>query len=263
MLVSQRTAAAYGLLCVAGLGRALAQNTELVLEASTNEGQTWTREVSASPGATVYVRVRVRLANAGTNTVLGLAGITYQPTLTNWRVAVDSHVPFTDDRYDVPEVPTTNTGVMAPFRPRGGGNPGIPQNIVPFADPGNLLRFAQPNNPSMTTNLAWGVPCGQLPASIATPPTTFRTGTDATVFRYAVTLGDAGPRDMLASVPFESILARRGSWYRTAAGTGSLLAPFDPVDPGIFPATIHVIPSPPALLALAGGVLLATRRRRN
>lgn len=258
MLVSRRLAMAYGLACVAGLARALAQNTELVLEASTNEGQTWASVVSASPGTTVYVRMLVRLANAGTETVLGLAGVTCQPTLTGWRPGVDIGVPFTDVVFGVPEHPQTNTGRLLPFAPSG-IQPGQ-WPITSHADPGGILRFANSINVTLTTNLAWGISTGQVPPSIG--GTNFRPGTEATVFRYAVTLGDAGPRDMIASVPFESILARRGSWYRTAEGTGSLLAPFDPIEPGIFPATIHVIPAPPALLALAGGVSLVTLRRR-
>lgn len=258
MSASQRTAAAYAIVCVVGLARALAQNTELVLEASTNEGQTWTSEVSASPGSTVYVRMRVRLANAGTNTVLGLGGVTCQPTLTNWQADIDTRLGFTDITSGVPENPQTNTGRISPF-----AQSGISPETRPIGshnDPGNVLRFANTINVTMTTNLAWGISTGQLPPSIG--GTTFRPGTDSTVFRYAVTLGDAGPRDMIASVPYESILARRGTWYRTAAGTGSLLAPIDPFEPGIFPATIHVIPTPGVLAASGIALLLTPRRRR-
>lgn len=67
MLACRRLITAHDLAGAAGLSTAHAQNTEFVLEASSNEGQTWASEVSASPGTTVYIRARVCLANAGTN----------------------------------------------------------------------------------------------------------------------------------------------------------------------------------------------------
>lgn len=255
---------AFSLVLAAGSSSAIGQSTRLTLEASANAGASWHPRVEVAPGATVYVRLRVSLDNAGTHTVLGLGGITCQPTLSNWRASVDERLRFTNEETGsgVDESPQTNTGRINPFAPTSISPPFQP--TTSHLDPGNILRFAQPNNVNLTTNLAWGVGTAQLPHDLN--PTGFRAGISVVVFRYAVRLADAGggSRDLIASVPRESVLQSRASWYRTPTGTMSLLAPIDSLEGGIVPATIRVIPAPPipALLLLALALTPSRRRSR-
>lgn len=250
------------LLLAACATSAIAQNTQITFEGSYDQGQTWHGGVMPySPGNTLEVRARISLVNAGTNTVLGLAGITFMPTLTNFFPSQgDTVLPFSSsDGSGVPENPQSNLGRILPFSSSGMGPASASGLLTHFIDPGNILRFAGANdNPDRSTR--YGVSSGQVPLSIA--PTSFRTGTDAVVFRYAVQLESAAVAgEWIASVNLNTILAARGSWYRTPAGTGSLLAPV--TQETIVPLRI-VIPQPgPLALAIFFSMARASRRRRG
>lgn len=256
------------MLAVAGLAAAAnaqtaPSSTRLIFEASTDAGATWNASVNATPGSTVYVRTRVVLAGDSTS-VLGLAGITFQPTLSNF-LASDARVAFDNDATGAgtSENPQTNTGRILPFASAGMGSSSASGLLTSFRDPGNVLRFAGANAtgavPGGTNNnLAHGVNSAQTPQSIS--GTNFRGGTDVVVFRYAITVNDPTVRDMVAGIPQGAVQNNRGSWYRTASGTGSLLATMgDSVS-----AVIHVVevPAPGAMAILGLGGLVATRRRR-
>jgi hypothetical protein len=253
------------ILAVAGLAAmANAQNTKLVFEVSNDAGATWGSNVSVTPGATVYVRTRVQLVNAGTNTVLGLAGITFQPTLTNFKAA-DVRNAFDNEATGAgtSENPQTNTGRILPFASAGMGPASASGLLTGHRDPGDILRFAGANAtgpvPGGTSNnLAHGVNSAQTPRSIS--GTNFREGTDVVVFRYAITINDPTVRDMVAGIPQGAVHNNRGAWYRTDAGTGSLLASMTESES----ATIHVVavPAPGALALLGLGGMVAARRRR-
>ena len=212
------------------------------------------RVTAHSPALSVHVALN------GTDTVLGLAGLTFQPKLTGWGAA-DTRNPFTtSDGSGVAEEPQTNTGRILPFASSGMGTASASGLLTSHVDGGNTLRFAGANAVTQSTNLAWGVSCGQTPRSIG--GTNFRGGTNVVVFRYSVSIPiGAVIRDFSATADLASILQSRASWYRTDAGTGSLFSSITAND--ISP--VHIsgpLPTPGALALLGFGSVAAVRRRR-
>ncbi len=253
---------AIALVAAAGLAAtASAQNTQVTFEGSTDNGATWQGGNIAFNGGNLLVRARITLVNAGTNTVLGLAGITFQPKVTGWSAA-DVRNPFTTaDGTGVSEEPQTNTGRILPFASSGMGTGSASGLLTSHVDGGNTLRFAGANAVTQTTNIAWGVANGQTPLSIA--GTNFRRGTDVVVFRYSINLAqDVAVRNLTATVDLSSILQSRGSWYRTEGGTGSLLASVTADNIAGLNITVNAVPAPGALALLGLGGLAMARRRR-
>lgn len=239
--------------CSVALGQS---NTQVIFEASRDGGLTWSDRVEALPGENILVHARIRYVSADTSTVFGLAGITFQPKLTNWNPANDLRLPFsTTDGTAVPREQPGALGRVYPFASSGMGSTSAAGLLTSHVDAGNTLRFAGANAVTATTNLAWGVSSGQLPRQLN--PTGFRTETDIVVFRYGVNLGGESPRDLLATVARTDIVGQRASWYLII---DSRLAPVR--DEDILPATIHYIPTPATLLALLCAIATPRRTRR-
>lgn len=241
-----------------------AQSTRVIFESSPDLGQTWRSgnvNYPIPPSSTVELlfRVRVQLVNPGTNSILGFAGMTFQPKITGWS-ASDVRLPFsTSDGSGVMEQPQTNFGRILPFDSAGMGSRAASGTLTSHVDGGNTLRFAGANATTQTRNIAWGVGSGQLPQRFS--GTDFRTGTDVVVFRFGVSIAiGASNRDLSFTTDLASILEQRGTWYRSATGLGNLYAPILPNDI----LTQHVSFTPaPGVLTLAGMAgLVATRRRR-
>lgn len=258
---------ALALVAAAGLAAtANAQSTSRVIfESSFDNGASWAGGAvnrTVAPNSTVNMMVRARIVLNGTDTVLGLAGITFQPKLTGWG-AGDVRNPFTTaDGSGVSEEPQTNTGRILPFASSGMGSGSASGLLTSHVDGGNTLRFAGANAVAQTTNLAWGVSSGQVPPNLANPPSSFRSGTDVVVFRYSVSLAVADmDRDLSALCDVSAILQTRASWYRNPNGAGSLLATVGAND--MIANNIHLMVPAPGALALAGlGGLVVARRRR-
>lgn len=256
---------AFALVAAAGLAAtASAQdNSRVIFESSRDNGVTWNggnSNYAANPGDTVNLLVRARITLTGTSTTLGLAGITFQPKLTGWG-ATDVRNAFTSaDGSGVAEEPQTNTGRIFPFASSGMGPASASGLLTSHVDGGSTLRFAGANAVTQTTNNAWGVSSGQVPQSIG--GSNFRGGTDVVVFRYSVSLAvGAADRDLSALVDLSAIVGTRTSWYRTPAGTGSLLVTLAAAD--IAANNIHIsVPAPGALALLGLGGLAVARRRR-
>jgi hypothetical protein len=160
------------LLAAAFAAPALAQNSVVTFEGSLDGGATWSGGIIPySPGTTLYIRARISLINYGSSTPLGLAGIIFQPKLTNFTPAQgDVVLPFTrDDGGGVPENPQTNVGRIAPFASSGMNTSSSSGLLTAHVDPGNILRFAGANAVAQSTNLAWGVASGQLPPHSPAP----------------------------------------------------------------------------------------------
>ncbi len=239
---------------------ALAQRTQITFEGSYDQGQTWHGgTILAQPGNTLLIRVRVGLTHDTMNTVLGLAGITFQPKLTNFNTSLgDVVLPFSSaDGQGVPEEPQTNLGRILPFSSPGMGSTSASGVLTSHLDPDSTLRFAGANAATATTNLAWGVACGQLPPALA--GTNFRPGSQAVVFRYAVQLNSVVATSMwTASVDLDSIYSQRAAYFLAYHGAVSLLAPVtqDTISP------LHIVIPAPGTFTLTGfGLTLATRRR--
>lgn len=240
----------------------LASGTRLAWEASVDGGVTYSNKVNALPGQTVFMQMHV--SRVGTETVLGLAGLTFQTTLSNWRTDVgDALVPWQGEHMsglgvlDLPQ----NTGKLAPF---GQINQYVSTTgsgvLTGFNDPGNTLRIAGANavSPTMTVH---GISIGQRPQ--ATAGTWFRSSLDVVVFRYSITLGSsAEPRTLEASSPAAYIhFTGRTSWYQTSTGLSPVLRD-NVMDSEISSAMINVVPGPATTgLVLTG--LLSFRRRRS
>lgn len=254
---SSRTVASTTALAGAACSVAFAQiNTQVIFEASRDGGLTWSDRVEAFPGENILVHARIRYFSTDTSTVFGLAGITFQPKLTNWNPASDSRLPFfTPDGSAVPREQPNALGRVYPFASSGMNSASASGLLTSHVDGGATLRFAGANAVTATTNLAWGVSCGQVPRQLN--PTGFRTETDIVVFRYGVNLGGESPRDLLATVARTEIVSQRATWYLTI---DSRLASVR--DEDILPATIHYIPTPITLTPFLAWPILASRRRR-
>lgn len=255
----------YALAIVAAAGLASAANAATAINFDVSlDGNNWSSSVDAGTGSTVFVRMRVQLSGA---TALGFSGMTIQPVLSNWNGAdvrngftfpgVDNTgVATTETAYDgrhVPSTPASNIGRMFPF---GSGGQGIASSsglLTSFVDGGNRLRFAGSKNTTESTNPAWGVAIAQQPPSLA--GTNFVSSTNATVFRYSITLGAGHTESLVASaVQLSGGLAK---WYLNTTGTSILNDNAITINPG----TIN-IPAPGAMALLGLGGLVAARRRR-
>lgn len=255
------TALAFALVSACG-AVSLASGTRLVWEASVDGGLTYSNKVNALPGQTVFMQMHV--VRVGTETVLGLAGLTFQATLSNWRTDLgDSLVPWQGEHMtglgvlDLPQ----NTGKLAPFGLLNQSIPTATSGILTgFNEPGNSLRIAGANavSPTMTVH---GISIGQR--TQATGGTWFASALDIVVFRYSVTLGmDAEPRVLAATSPASYIhFTGRTSWYQTSSGVPPVLRD-NVVDSEISSALINVIPAPSSAGLVLAGLLSFSRRRR-
>ncbi len=265
------------LVAAAGLATpTLAQVTSIIQEASIDGGNTWSSAVNALPGAVVQVRVRATLTGA---TALGLAGLNFQPLLSNWHAAQgDLRLPFTfpglesfpGASYGVPLTETSyngrhvsdvpaNTGRIFPMGASGmlpGSASGL---LTSFNDPASVLRFAGSKNTSATTNVAWGVNLAQwFPGQLGT---SFDSRLDLTVFKYAIRLSsDPAPRALRTSAPADLFNGQNIIWFLQPDGLNSLRTP---ALAAVFQdATISVVPAPGAAWLLPGLLAAGPRRRR-
>lgn len=253
---------ALAIAAVSGLAAAANAATSINFEAST-DGNAWSSTLSVAPGTQVYVRMRVQVTG---QTVVGLAGMTSQPVLSNWGAGdvrggftfpgiANDGTPTTETTYDgrmTSNTPGTNTGRIFPFGTAGQGAASSSGLLTSFNDAGNRLRFAGSKNTTETTNVAWGLATSQNPASLM--GTNFNSTPNATVFRYSVTLNSAG--DHVADIV--QISGAAVKWYLNAGGTSVLNDTSLTINPG----TITVTPAPGALALLGLGGLVAGRRRR-
>jgi hypothetical protein len=253
------------LLALCGMTFAAAgQNTRLVFEVSRDGGATWVGDFHDGPGLTFLVRVRAQFV--GTQTPLGFGGITFQPTLTNWVGAgfADIRQPFTNpngEGVDLNAAGGAATGRINPFASAGMGSASASGLMTSFNDPGSVLRFAGSKCTTATTNLAWGVNCGQLPQSLA--GTSFNTSLDVVIFRYAVTIPSqtlSANRLLIASTNAATILNGRGSWYMNASGTDVLQASVS--TQFIQNAAVFIeFPAPGSVAVMILGLVMMLRRR--
>lgn len=254
---------------------ASAQITRIINEVSSDGGLTWSSRVDTEPGSRVDVRVRVQLEGA---TALGLAGLTFQPTLSNWRSDLgDTRIAFTSPGLNADGQPQTEagfvgrhvrdaagvTGRVFPFGAAGQG-PGTTSGLLTsFNDPGNILRFGGSKAIVATTNTTWGVSASQLPPAFL--GSNFASSLDVVVFKYAVSLSnDPGGRLMTATVPFNLIADGSQSlgvaYYTSVTGGSTIRGSLS--ESNIVPATIGA-PSPGAtsLVLVAWGVMGRRKRR--
>lgn len=242
-----------------------AQTTRVIFEATTTPGiaSAWQSSITVDPGATVYVRIRVRLEGA---TALGLAGITTAPTLDHWRHALDTPVPFTFPglnnscpplpqtetayvgRHVSPDVPT-NTGRMYPF-----GSAAAGRAILWNYEGDEVLRLG--NGFADFPPITYWVNHAQLTPQLN--GSCFNSSLDVVVFRYAVQLAATqdSPRAMTATA--SSISQNRGTWYLNAAGTQTLN-----VNAVVDSAVVLVTPGPGVwgVIGIAG--VCVSRRKRG
>lgn len=222
-----------GLAFVGSLARAQ-DSTRIDVEVSFDEFN-WQSQLAFVPGDTIFVRVRV--SKVGTSTVLGFSNMTFQPTISPWP-AGSTVLPFTNAQTGagVPDLPGLR-GRILPFAATPMG-PGSAAGLLTwFVDGGpQRLRFAGSNATLMTTNLIWGVACGQLPQAANT---SFNTATSVVLFKTAVQISPAGAgEEYTFDVPLAGILASRASWFRMPSGAGSLTTPITSAD--IHPARAYI-----------------------
>lgn len=255
---------AIALVAAAGMASAsLGQNTRLIFEVSATDAPgSYSSSLDRNPGEMAFVRVRAVLVNPTTaNNNHGLAGVTFQPVLSNWNAAGgDVRNPFTNDADGSGTADVQgSTGRIIPFASAGQGPASASGLLTSFNDPGNVLRFAGSKATTITTNLAWGVGSAQQPRNLI--GTLYNPGQDVVIFKYKITLGgDPSVRTLVASVAVSAIANARGTWYTQDNGLNSTLAPV--TDNLIQSASINVVPTPASLALIGLGGLIAGRRRR-
>lgn len=256
-----------------------AQQAQLSNEVSTDGGLTWFTSADVLPASTFQVRVRCRVYGSGT--ILGLAGVTHQPTLSNWRADLgDTRLPFTFPGIDMTiniGAPTTetvydgrpvmnlpqNTGRIVPFGTSIQNAASVNGLPTSFNDFGNTLRFAGHRAANGESFPAGGIQSQQAASNIA--GTYFSTSRNVVIFKYAVTLSTSDtPRTLIADSPLNLVpgdfngtsLTR---WFASADGGQVLQIPL--IASGI--ATINVVPAPGSVFLIAIAALPLTRRRRT
>lgn len=255
---------ALAIAAISGLAAAANADTSINFESSV-DGTNWAATRVVDAGTTVYVRMRVQVTG---QTVVGFSGMTSQPVLSNWGAGDTRNgftfpglgndgTPGTETAYDgkmTSAAPGTNTGRIFPFGTAGQGIASSSGLLSSFVDAGNRLRFAGSKNTTETTNVAWGLANSQNPASLM--GTNFSSTTNATIFRYSVTMNTPG--DHVASIV--QISGAAVKWYLNTGGTSILTDTNLTINPG----TITVgVPAPGALALLGLGGLAAGRRRRD
>ncbi|MGD9790393.1 MAG: hypothetical protein AB7Q00_00940 [Phycisphaerales bacterium] len=189
--------------------------------------------------------------------MMGLAGVSFVPTLSPW-TSGDVVAPLSPNGVGVDE-DSMLYGRINPFAAAGMGSASA-SGLLMSQVVGDTLRFAGSKyNPP--ASLSWGVAIGQNPLSLATPPSSYSTSLNPTMFRYGFALSpDATSRTLVATAPPEWIISARSRWYTSALGT-ALNAPITALD--ILSATITV-PAPGVVsLALIAGANAWRRRRRR
>jgi hypothetical protein len=237
-------------LAVIGVQPVLAQSP-VIIEASTNDGTTWSSAVTTNPGTRVTFRVRVQDQSPFIGHT-GLAGLVFQPTLTNFRPS-DTADPVSP----VAGVGPTGRGRLNPWAFPDMGPSSAPGVLTPFVDPGNVLRFAGANA-IFPPPVPFGVQIGQPSAVVA--GTNFVFDTDVVVFQYSVVLTDPTARTLVASTPIDLILGSRIQYYTSETGTTEEIR-ISGSD--IAPATVTIIPAPATLSSILGFAAAMSRRRRS
>lgn len=244
-------------------GTAFAQGTRFFWEASADGGATYSSNVNMLPGQTVYVRVRA--VRTGTETVLGLSGFTFQPTLTNWdAMGGDQLRPWVGEHVTglgTPDV-QQNTGRIAPFGQIGQGTSSASGALVAHNDPGNILRIAGANA-ILPTATVYGIAIGQRSLNLG--GTNFNSSLDVVVFRYAIQLGPSNqPRTLEAKSPASYMHASsRVSWHQNPSGASPIWRD-TMTDDRMTSGFINVIPVPGAALwACVGSATVLARPRRR
>lgn len=244
---------ACGIACTAA-SWARAQTTNIVFEAAVNPQSEadWHSSVTAAPGETVFVRMRIRL---GGGTALGLAGATTQPTLSRW-YPENGDVRREFDAQPVMRDEHQRTGRVFPFASAGMNATSASGILTSHKDPGNILRFGGSKAITATINPAWGVNHAQLTQQLN--GTSFATDLDVLVFRYAIELSNTRLEARTMTTGVAAVSQNRGTWYLNAAGTQTLNADIGTITN----ASIIVTPAPDGITLLAIGGLASVRRRR-
>jgi len=213
---------------------AFAQHTRIICEASSDFATTWHNSVTVWPGQRVDVRVRFELFEVPVGyTMLGFAGATYQPILTNWRSDLgDYRFPFTwyccgsptascttcvtpafDGQQVNPPHPWYTTGRLFPFGATSMGVSSSTGLLTAFVDQGSTLRFSGSRNATPTTLLQWGVGSYQQPPTIT--GTNFNSTLSPVVFRYAFMTAPraTAERRLVAMVPSEWVHGGVVKWF--------------------------------------------------
>jgi len=170
----------------------------------------------------IYAKIVV--SKVGPTPVYGLSSITFQPEV-NGLSSEGRLLPFTFSPAGE-AVPDTNglpaqLGRLIPFG-------ASPQNAISASGPIEVhglgtgtLRIAGHNATTATTNLAWGVNCGQLPRYLA--GTSYNSASSVAVFKFGIAADNSVGLESLASVPIENVQRVQGVpgayWYTNPEGT--------------------------------------------
>lgn len=277
-MIQVRSAAC--VVAIAGLATATLAQGRVELEVSPAGAETWSTGLTANPGQSVDVRVKV--SYTGTAQPLGLASMFMQPTVSNFRTTgvPDSVSPFvsTGSNITVPPGGVPNVagqfGRIMPYANRATNGVQALASFVQTVSNVSYLRIAQGYatdwiGQGFNFSGDRGVPISQVNnvGRTASEPAFASATQNVVVFKFRVNIStDVAGRIMQVTVPpegFGNMNTTTGTreirWFASMTeSTGSLVG-----GATVIPASINVVPGP-ASLALAGaGGLLAFRRRRK
>lgn len=222
---------------IAGIAAALslaagaaAQTARLDVQVST-DNVNWTDSLFAPAGSDVFIRV---VASTTAPNAVGLAGVTYQPTLTGWTSA-DTRMFFTSSNgasaFNNSGLPA-NLGRMTPYGASAMNLSSTSGLLVSFVDTGGVLRIAGSRASSMTTDLGYGVVSDQNP-KVRYP--TYDQSNTAVILRYGIRLSDSPLlRTMIADIPIAGVKDAKTRWYTSLINSSG-----SPIDVPITQADIH------------------------
>lgn len=256
---------------VAGLasgisGVAAGQTTLLTFETSADAGQNWSSDVQVAPGTTVYVRLRAQLNGA---TATGLAGLTFQPRVSNWHPGSDQKVAFTFPGLDnagtpvsetayngrhVAATPAANTGRIFPFGSAGQGASSPSGVIMGHENAGSTLWYAGANATLPGVQPHYGIGISQFPSSIS--GSNYNASLNVEVFRFAVRVNST---EAVRQIDLANLSNNTVYWYTDTDGVSPLVSNNVLVNVG----RITMVPAPGALGVLGVAGVVALRRRRK
>jgi len=258
---------------VVGLAAIATAQTRLEYQVSLAGEENWHSSINVTPGTSVDIRARV--SYVGSQPVLGLGSVIFQPTISNWVTTAG----IADSYFAVPAVGWSPDGAGVYGRityPRNNSTNTSLSYVGHVNSVGgtNYLRIALPQvtnwfGGSGNTTAGSGVLIGQINRDVefrppSVPPFVDLVS-DVVVFKFKVTIGSTSPvRSLVVDTPtngfgnFQSATGQRtGNWF------ANYIEPVGSIEAAAFAtqAVIHVVPSTGTCTLLIAGALAARRRR--
>lgn len=278
--------------CVAVLAVGLpltvhAQNLTLLRLQASLDGRTWSETVRVpESGGRVLLRAAVSFVSTTSAAPLGFAGLTWQPTLSNWRDASDTLLTWSDRGNNttggsVPDVPGINGpfGRIVPFAASGPSSSDPYRGHVQTIDGTRYLRLARSsisnwigegattgtnafNNFNGSGGLfTWQKSWGNVSSR---DPRFAPESSDRVILKLGIDLRPGHGRTLVFDAPLDGMSRNSATGAREASWFADQTDNFGQIKGGVVvrPATIIVVPAAGTVPTLGLLGLLVRRRRR-